>query len=132
LVRSPGAAQIGEFKYLFGASSRAMIEAGRNFWFTGATEMPALERTLGQDPGTVAKWDIPIQEVGKYTMPSVAIGGKIGQMIRLPQRGLSAFDQLFKSFAYYADVAAQAYRIAKEEGLTGEALGMNYWPIKLL
>jgi hypothetical protein len=123
LVRSPGAAQIGEFKYLFGASSRAMIEAGRNFWFTGATEMPALERTLGQDPGTVAKWDIPKQEIGKYTMPSVAIGGKTGRTIRWPQRGLGAFDQLFKSFSHYTDVAAQAYRIAKDEGLTGEVLG---------
>ncbi|MHC4891717.1 MAG: hypothetical protein ACYTEO_19890, partial [Planctomycetota bacterium] len=123
LVRSPGAAQIGEFRHLFGASSRAMIEAGRNFWFTGATEMPALERTLGQDPGTVAKWDIPKQEIGKYTMPSVAIGGKTGRTIRWPQRGLGAFDQLFKSFSHYTDVAAQAYRIAKDEGLTGEVLG---------
>jgi len=46
----------------------------------------------------------------------------LGEMIRLPGRGLLGEDDFFKGVAYRMELHAQAYRQATREGLTGEPL----------
>jgi len=50
-----------------------------------------------------------------------AIKGKTGRTVRIPGRGLVAFDEFFKSIINTMDIHAQAYRRAVSEGLKGEA-----------
>lgn len=49
-----------------------------------------------------------------------AIGGKLGEVIRLPTRFLTAEDELFKGVARRMELNAQAVRLARKEGLRGE------------
>lgn len=63
-------------------------------------------------------------QTGKQTVEAnrKAIGGQLGKVVRLPNRFLSAQDELFKSMHYRGEIAAQAYtRAAKESaGKTDE------------
>jgi len=45
----------------------------------------------------------------------------MGETIRLPGRFLMAEDELFKSVGYRMELRAQAFRMASQEGLTGQA-----------
>lgn len=49
-----------------------------------------------------------------------AIPGKIGQVINIPSRGVSAIHSFFKSIRYEQGIQALAYRNAMKEGLEGE------------
>lgn len=49
-----------------------------------------------------------------------AIGGKVGEVVRLPTRFLTAEDELFKGVARRMELNAQAVRIARKEGLKGD------------
>lgn len=49
-----------------------------------------------------------------------AIGGKLGEAIRIPTRLLTAEDELFKGVARRMELNAQAVRIANREGLKGD------------
>lgn len=51
-----------------------------------------------------------------------AISGKKGEVIRIPTRFLTAEDELFKGIARRMEINGQAVRIARGEGLKGEAL----------
>lgn len=51
-----------------------------------------------------------------------AIRGKLGRVIRIPVRALLFEDEVFKSLIGQMEVGAQAYRIAKQEGLSGDAM----------
>ncbi len=51
-----------------------------------------------------------------------AIPGKVGRVVRMSSRALQAMDSFFKTAIGQMEVSAQAYRIAKAQGLTGEAL----------
>jgi hypothetical protein len=63
-------------------------------------------------------------QTGKQTVEAnrKAIEGRLGRVVRLPNRFLSAQDELFKSMHYRGEIAAQAYtRAAKESaGKTDE------------
>jgi hypothetical protein len=48
--------------------------------------------------------------------------GLAGKIINTPGRALAAEDQFFRAINKTADIYAQAYRMAKQEGLTGDAL----------
>ncbi|MAM39265.1 MAG: hypothetical protein CL949_12390 [Erythrobacter sp.] len=50
-----------------------------------------------------------------------AIGGKLGEAIRVPTRLLTAEDELFKGIARRMELNAQAVRTAQREGLKGDA-----------
>ncbi|MBI0477506.1 hypothetical protein D9601_19405 [Sphingomonas sp. MA1305] len=50
-----------------------------------------------------------------------AIGGKVGQAIRIPTRLLTAEDELFKGIASRMELNGLAIRQAAQEGLTGQA-----------
>lgn len=50
-----------------------------------------------------------------------AIPGKLGEVVRVPSRALTAEDEFFKAMAYRSEIAGQAVRTARVEGLKGEA-----------
>ncbi len=50
-----------------------------------------------------------------------AIDGKLGEVVRIPTRFLTAEDELFKGIARRMELNGQAVRIASKEGLKGEA-----------
>ena len=51
-----------------------------------------------------------------------AIPGKVGKVVRTPGRSLLFMDSLFKGITGTMEAGAQAYRIAKSEGLEGKEL----------
>jgi N12 class adenine-specific DNA methylase len=53
---------------------------------------------------------------------ATAISGTKGKVIRIPGRALMATDGFFKGLIGQMEAAAQAYRIAKAEGLSGDAM----------
>lgn len=53
---------------------------------------------------------------------SVAIGGKLGRIIRIPTRFLRAADYFVRALAHPAEASAYAYRIGVKNGLKGDAL----------
>lgn len=52
-----------------------------------------------------------------------AIPGKLGEVIRIPTRSLTAADEFFKAIVYRAEMNRQAYLAAEKTGLKGRALG---------
>jgi hypothetical protein len=56
-------------------------------------------------------------------IPNIAVRGvdvlPVGEVARLPSRMNAVFDSFFRSLNYSMDKAAQAYRLAENEGLTG-------------
>lgn len=56
-------------------------------------------------------------QIGKQIVEAnrKAIGGRLGRVVRLPNRFLSAQDELFKSMHYRGEIAAQAYLRASKE-----------------
>jgi ribosomal protein S18 acetylase RimI-like enzyme len=56
-------------------------------------------------------------------IPNIAVKGvdviPVGEVARLPSRMNAVFDSFFRSLNYSMDKAAQAYRMAETEGLTG-------------
>ena len=51
-----------------------------------------------------------------------ATPGKFGRFVRTPLRALTAADEFSKAWRAYMHVGAAAYRMGKEQGLSGEAL----------
>jgi hypothetical protein len=51
-----------------------------------------------------------------------AIGGKVGEVVRLPFRALGASDEIFRNTAFHRKMYRDAYGIAKKEGLKGKQL----------
>lgn len=109
-IGRPEGAQIGEFQHLAAGIMPGLARAARNAMTSFQTEVPELERQLDRDG------QFRIEEA------DVAIGGKLGRGIRMPQRLMLAADEFLKSFVATMDVGAQAYRIAKAEKLSGDAM----------
>lgn len=117
-MKRPEGAQWGEFKYMVQALLPTLSMASRNMMQTWRTEMSAFEMQHAADhiiADTVAGSD-KMDNMGR------AIGGKLGKRIRIPQRLLLASDDLNKTLAHGIQVSALAYRFAKADGLTGDAL----------
>lgn len=110
-AQRPTGAQWGEFKYMLQGMLPGLSQGARNFLLSWKTETPYFEQSLGRE-GTRK-----IEELG------VAIGGTKGRIVRMfGDRLLVASDELAKTLFAQMDVGTRAYRIAKAEGLTGEAL----------
>ncbi len=58
---------------------------------------------------------------GKMDTPNVAIQGTKGRILRWPQRGLSAINDFYQTLGSQLGVQAHAYRIATNEGLSGDS-----------
>jgi len=105
-AQRPEAAQWGEFKYLLGGVLPGITRGARNFMRTWRNEVSSFGESVH----------------GKVEEPHTAIGGTWGRVVRAPQRMLLAVDDLFRTLASEMEVGAYAYRIAKGEKLTGDAL----------
>ena len=110
LVQRPDGATMGEFTYILAGILPGLSQGAKNFVRSWQSETPYFEVELGLSGSSI------LEE------PSLAIEGTKGRVIRIPQRILLAVDEFSKSLIARMDVGAQAYRIAKAEGLGGSAL----------
>jgi curved DNA-binding protein CbpA len=108
-LKDPQGAEFGEFKYLLGGILPGLSRGARNFLRSWSEEMPMLEIELGRSA---------VQKVEDRT----SIPGTVGRVIRQPWALLGASDDFMKSLFIEMEVGARAYRIAKSEGLEGDAL----------
>lgn len=113
VVRDPTGAQWGEFKYVLAGFLPGWSKGARNFVRSFQSETSWFEVSMGSKEGR------------KLVPHGIAIPGKLGRVVRLPGRLLIAADALGKTQVANLEVQAQAYRIAKAEGLTGEALSQR-------
>ena len=66
--------------------------------------------------------DVEFEGISQGEASRAAIPGKVGRVIRMPGRFLAFCDAFFKGLLAQMEAGAQAYRIAKAAGLTGDAL----------
>lgn len=118
VVREPGGAQLGEYKWLAKMLPTAWAPALEHARLAWATEESFFEADVLRDPSQIGE---PIDKLGG-SGKRAAIPGQIGRIIRIPGRALLFMDTLFKAVVGYMEVGAQAYRIAKSEGLAGAAM----------
>ncbi|MFA5186914.1 MAG: lytic transglycosylase domain-containing protein [Patescibacteria group bacterium] len=110
-IRNPKATQFGEFREMARVISPALKFAMNNAAMTWRLQAPYLERLITGDPAGVTKL-----EHGQ------AIEGRLGDVVRTPTRALVVADEFFKANIAQMQVTAEAYRIGKAKGLTGESL----------
>lgn len=103
-------AQFGEFKHLLRGVLPGISRGARNFLKSWEAEIPFFED------------EVSGQHVTKLEEPNISIKGKKGRIIRMPQRLLLAADEFLKSVIAQMEVGAQAYRMGKAEGLSGDRL----------
>lgn len=107
----PNSAQFGEFKHMVRAIMPGLERASRNFLKSWRTELPVFEEEVLGSRGHE-----------KVTQAQTAIEGQFGRTVRTPLRSLRAVDEYCKSIFGQLQAAAEAFRIAKGEGLTGAEL----------
>ncbi len=105
LARRKEAASFGEFRHMAGALKGNVRQAFRNGALAFELERPVVGGTQKLEGGNAA-----------------AIAGKPGRIIRAPGRLLLWADEIAKSLIVPIEASAYAYRQAKAEGLTGQAL----------
>lgn len=110
VARNPKNVQWGEFQYLVAGILPGLANGARNFFRAWDSETPYFELSLRATAGS------------KIEEPNIAIKDWEGRVIRAPQRMLLAFDELYKTLFANMEVGAQAYRIAKADGLRGPQL----------
>ena len=108
VARDPKSAQFGELRHLYRGMLPGITKGARNALRTWRSEAPTFQDPL-RGP------------TSKLENLSVAIPGKAGRGIRIPQRLLLAVDDFFKTMVGQMEVNARAYRIAKAEGKKGQA-----------
>jgi hypothetical protein len=110
-----GMPTLEEMPYFLGGTRGALTKALSTARLAFDTEAPVLDqRVEGADTG--GGWRDQAQSY------SVAIGGTKGRTIRLGLRTLTAGDQFFKTIVFEMERGAQAYRLAKDNGLEGEEM----------
>jgi len=121
LYRDPNSAKLGEFKHVakafMGSIMPALDMARQSF----LTEGDSVRHKYLGEPMEIEFKDGSLDKVGAYR-PS--IGGKAGQLARLPGRLLRFTDAFFKTSILQMEATAIAYRAAafqaKQQGLTGK------------
>lgn len=114
--RDPNSAQFGELKYILRGilpGIRAGLSVGLKSFQAEASmfEQTYLDQQMALDPGEH-------MNAGH----KVAIQGKLGKIVRLPFRAVGFMDGFMKASIFHMEVAGQAYRMAKAEGLKGALL----------
>jgi len=79
----------------------------------------------------VLKEGVPETTLTKFDVPRQAIKGKAGAVIGAPTRFLIVFDEFFKTVNRTANMAAEAHRIAKQEGLKGQKFNERVAELKI-
>jgi RNA polymerase sigma factor (sigma-70 family) len=114
-VRDKKAAQLGEFKSLARGIMPGITKGLAMAAKAWSTEHDFYEHTVLGTPLELGQWD-------KLGNTRAAIPGQTGRVVRIPGRALLFADSFFKQLSGQMNVAAFAYRIAKAEGLRGQAL----------
>lgn len=115
VVRDSKSAQAGEFKWLL----KGLLPGIRAGWAMAARAWSA-EHDFFEH--TVLGTPLEIDAFDKAGNMRAAIPGPAGRLIRIPGRALLFADSLFKTAIGQMEVGAQAYRLAKAEGLKGRQL----------
>ena len=114
-VRDKKAAQLGEFKSLARGIMPGITKGLAMAAKAWSAEHDFYEHTVLGTPLELGQWD-------KLGNTRAAIPGQTGRVVRIPGRALLFADSFFKQLSGQMNVAAFAYRIAKAEGLRGQAL----------
>jgi len=114
-VRDKKAAQLGEFKALARGILPGITKGLAMAAKAWSAEQDFYEHTVLGTPMELGQWD-------KLGNTSAAIPGQTGRTVRIPGRALLFADSFFKQLSGQMNVAAFAYRMAKAEGLRGQAL----------
>ena len=114
-VRDKKAAQLGEFKSLARGIMPGITKGLAMAAKAWSAEHDFYEHTVLGTPLELGQWD-------KLGNTRAAIPGQAGRVVRIPGRALLFADSFFKQLSGQMNVAAFAYRIAKAEGLRGQAL----------
>ncbi len=114
-VRDKKAAQLGEFKALARGILPGITKGLAMAAKAWSAEQDFYEHTVLGTPLELGQWD-------KLGNSRAAIPGQTGRVVRIPGRALLFADSFFKQLSGQMNVAAFAYRMAKAEGLRGQAL----------
>lgn len=118
VVRDPNSPSWGETAAFFKAFNAASMKAGRVFLQSMRTDMPVFEIELRRQ-GVV----VPEDQGAKLDVGRAAIPGAVGRAIRFPSLTMMrATDEAARAFSYITEGTALAFRAAKNEGVTGDAL----------
>ncbi|MFZ4695521.1 MAG: hypothetical protein ACOYMV_10385, partial [Verrucomicrobiia bacterium] len=109
------APQLGEFYWMMRGAMPGFIRARRQ-------SAAVWDAETGMWENDVLNRQIEFKDFGKLDYIKASIPGEGGRVIRYPGRALMVEDEFFKSVLGQMQVNAEAYRIAKGEGLKGEAL----------
>lgn len=118
VMQQEDAAQFGEFKYLLRGMMPTIGKGFVNAFRAYKSETPYFEAEVMQS----------IHPSTRIETPNIAIGGLTGRIVRAGFLGLGGYralvagDEFFKTIYTTMNAGAQAYRIAKSEGLANEAL----------
>lgn len=114
LVRTPEASQFKDFPVLAKQFFPAIQRGFRNAWETYQTEFPKFEEQFGNNGH--------MESLNKVENAGHSIPGEAGRVIRTPTRALMAADDFNKTLAGHTQVFMEANRMARAEGLKGDAL----------
>jgi hypothetical protein len=120
---SAGQAVKGDLKGAAGTLADNSNEFG-GAWQAAATGNPVLDNAAFATSDALARG--PSITAQNFDLdPNSIVGGLVdglGSLMRLPSRALVTSDELFKTVHYRGELKAQAYRMARSEGLEGDAL----------
>lgn len=103
-ARQKDAASFGEFKHMLAGILPGITQGARNAFLSWKSEAPVFDTST------------------KLEDPRIHIAGRKGRVVRIPQRVLLFVDEFAKTLVGNIEVGAQAYRLAKAEGLSGQPL----------
>jgi hypothetical protein len=115
MVKDSKSAQMGEFKWMMKGLMPGMSRGLTMAMKAWDSENDFFESTVLGTPNELHTFD-------KAGNIRAAIPGKFGRIVRFPGRALLFADAWFKMSIFQMEVAAQAYRQAKAEGLKGRQL----------
>ena len=115
LVRDAKSAQLGEFRHLMAGLRPGLAKGLRMAIKAWSAEHDFFESTVLGTP-------LELKGMDKLGGTRASIPGKFGRVVRTSGRALLFMDSMFKTALGQMEAGAQAYRIAKAEGLTGKAL----------
>jgi hypothetical protein len=116
VLRRTDGTQMGEFKHIM----KGVIPGVSNALRAGLRAWDAEQSMIDYD---LLGHDIQLDQgqiVGHATTGSIK--GKTGRVIRIPMRALGFMDDACKTIIAHMEVGAQAYRIAKAQGLEGDEM----------
>ncbi len=109
---------VGESVEMAMAAMGGLGDAWRAAWKTFKT---GEQSVLGSKFDGVTGNAISSDTFGASGVLGMGIDG-LGTIINLPKRGLAAEDEFFKALSFQMELRAQAYRLAKQQGLSGTEL----------